>query len=86
MHDICTYHVAVKGEVDEATLNAASPIKVQVAQIEPETTRLTTQADQSGLIGLMRHLHQQGFVLLSVFRERQNIVREEQNEDSNNSE
>ena len=86
MHDICTYHVAVKGEVDEAALNAASPVKVKAGRIEGESTRLTIQADQSGLIGLMRHLHQQGFVLLSVFRERQNIVREEQNEDSNNSE
>lgn len=69
MHDTSTYHVVVKGEVDETALNAASPIRVQVGRLESETTRLTIQADQSGLIGLLRHLHQQGFVLLSMSAE-----------------
>lgn len=77
MHDICTYHVEVKGEVNEAALNASSPSKVQAGRVKAGTTHLTIHTDQSGLIGLLRHLHQQGFVLLSVFRERQNIVREE---------
>lgn len=69
MHDICTYHIEVKGEVDETTLNAASPIQMRVQRRGTETSCLAIQADQSGFIGLMRHLHQQGFVLLSVSRE-----------------
>ena len=69
MQDICTYHVEVPDEVDEAALNAASPVSVQVLCLELETTRLTFQADQTGFIGLVRFLHQQGFVLLSMSRE-----------------
>lgn len=86
MHNICTYHVDVKGQVDDAVFNASSPIKVQAGRAESEATRLTIHADQSGLIGLLRHLHQQGFVLLSVFRAQQNKIQEEQDEDSNNNE
>jgi hypothetical protein len=34
------------------------------------STLVTVRTDQSGLIGLMRHLHGRGLVFLSVYRER----------------
>ena len=80
MHDLCTYHVDVMGEVDEAAMNASGPIIIQAKQTKPEITRLSARADQSGLIGLLRHLHQQGYVLLSVSRKLQTIVQEAENE------
>ena len=83
MHDICTYHIVVKGEVDEMTLNVSSPVRVRVTEMNVAATYLTIHADQSGLIGLLRHLHQQGFVLLLVSRGPQNVFEEKQNEVSN---
>jgi hypothetical protein len=69
MHDICTYHIEVRGQVDEGDLNAMSPLQMTVVRKDVATTLLMVCADQSGLIGLIRHLHGHGFVLLSVARE-----------------
>jgi hypothetical protein len=41
-----------------------------VVQADLDITRFTVHTDQSGLIGLIRHLHGRGFVLLSVSHER----------------
>jgi hypothetical protein len=70
MHDTCTYQIEVRGQVDEDAFNATSPLQMTVVRLEPDATLFTICADQSGLIGLIRHLHRQGFVLLSVYRER----------------
>jgi hypothetical protein len=70
MHDICTYHVEVRGQVDENAFNATSPLQMTVVRVDAATTLSTVCTDQSGLIGLIRYLHQQGFVLLSVRRGR----------------
>ena len=71
MHDIFyTYRIEVQGQVDENTFNATSPLQMTVVRTDPVATLFTVHADQSGLIGLMRHLHGHGFVLLSVTRER----------------
>ena len=40
-----------------------------LSRMNPAATLLTTCTDQSGLIGLIRHLHGHGFVLQSVTRE-----------------
>ena len=70
MHDISIYYIEVKGQVDENAFNATSPVEVAVVQAKPSATLFTVCADQSGLIGLVRHLHRQGLVLLSVHHER----------------
>jgi hypothetical protein len=70
MHDIYTYHIEVLGQVDENDLNASSPLQTTVVRVDPTATQFTICADQSGLIGLIRHLHGRGFVLLSVTCER----------------
>ena len=68
MQNICTYHIEVQGQVSENNLNATSPLQMTVVQENTATTLFTICADQSGLVGLMRHLHGHGFVLLSVTR------------------
>jgi hypothetical protein len=70
MHDICTYQIEVRGQVDENAFNASSPLQMTVVRVDMAATLFTICTDQSGLIGLMRHLHRHGFVLLSVYRER----------------
>jgi hypothetical protein len=69
MHDIFTYHIEVRDELDEEAFNATSPLQVTVEWVDAAATRFTVYADQSGLIGLLRHLHRQGFVILAVLRE-----------------
>jgi hypothetical protein len=68
MQDLCAYQIEVHGKVGENAFNATSPLQVKVVHADPDTTLFTISADQSGLIGLLRYLHQQGFVLLSVYR------------------
>ena len=74
MDDICTYQIAVRGRMDENELNAASPIQMTVVRGDTNATLFTICADQSGLVGLIRHLHGRGVVLLSVYREQQTFV------------
>ena len=69
MDKVCTYQIAVRNGVDEKVCNATSPMQFIVVRVDPLVTLLSVCADQSGLIGLLRHLHQQGYLLLSVKRE-----------------
>jgi hypothetical protein len=69
MQQVCTYTIIVRGEVREFDLNAPGPREMTVVRRGPAATVLVTRADQSGLVGLLRHLHGRGFVLLSVTRE-----------------
>lgn len=74
MNDLCTYHIQLRGQVDAGHINATGPLQITVAQMEadkkyPHTgTLITVCTDQSGLVGLLRHLHGLGFVLVSVIR------------------
>ena len=68
MQEIHTYHIEVQGQVEENDFNTTSPLRVIVAQTYTESTLFTLHADQSGLVGLIRHLHHQGLVLLSLDR------------------
>lgn len=76
MHEPCIYQIEVRGQVDESDLNAMSPLQTTVVRADTNeerpnaATQLTVHADQSGLIGLIRHLHGRGLVLLSLTRER----------------
>ncbi len=66
--DIHTYHIHVAGPVDEGELNAHSPLEMRAEWVDLAATRLTVLTDQSGLIGLMRHLHGLGFAFLAMSR------------------
>lgn len=75
MHEACTYHIKVRGLVDESDLNTMSPLQAVVMRVDTDeaypyaATLCTIHSDQSGLIGLLRYMHGQGFVFLSVHRE-----------------
>jgi hypothetical protein len=69
MYEPCIYRIKVRGQVDESDLNAMSPLQTTVVRADAVATLFAIQADQSGLIGLLRHLHGRGLVLLSVSRE-----------------
>ena len=68
MHDVCTYTIQLRGQVSEAEINALGPLPMTVEKAAPGATWFSIQTDQSGLIGLMRHLHGLGFVFLSMNR------------------
>ncbi len=67
--DFCKYRIEVAGEVEEEKLNGSSPLELKVERIEADSTWLSIDTDQSGFIGLLRHLHGLGFVFLSMDRE-----------------
>lgn len=68
MNDRCTYRIQVHGQADEREINAGSPLYTTVEPVGTSAALVTICTDQSGLIGLMRHLHGMGFVFLSVIR------------------
>jgi hypothetical protein len=68
MNDSLVYRVELCGEADEDEINAISPLRVSIDLSDAGSSLLTVCTDQSGLIGLMRHLHGLGYVFLSVKR------------------
>ena len=68
MNDMCTYHIQLRGQVDGGEINATSPFQMTVERVDQAATLITVRTDQSGLVGLLRHLHGLGFVFLSVSR------------------
>ncbi len=52
--------------MDEAGLNETGPLQVSRLRGDESSTVFEVRTDQSGLIGLLRHLHGRGAVLLSV--------------------
>jgi hypothetical protein len=68
MKDMCTYLIQLRGQVNEGDLNILCPVRMTVTQVEADRSLFSLCTDQSGLVGLMRHLHGLGFVFLSVTR------------------
>lgn len=69
MNNACTYHIQIEGQVAEDEINAISTLQLKLEWIEAVATLFSVCTDQSGLIGLLRHLHARGLVLLAVQRE-----------------
>lgn len=63
--DITTFTIEIRGQIDQDDINAASPLKVTVIQVEENRTILSACTDQSGVIGLIRHLHNMGLIIRS---------------------
>ena len=68
MEDECRYQIVINGQIEGDDLSSMSPVKLVVESCGPETTRFCVRTDQSGLVGLLRHLHNLGVVLLSIRR------------------
>ncbi len=69
MRDSCTYRVALRGRVEEDEFNSLSPLRISLVRTDGNSTLLSVHTDQSGFVGLLRHLHASGFVILSAGRE-----------------
>lgn len=68
MDDTCTYFIQLRGQVAADEINTRSPLLLTLIDADSVSTHLTVTTDQAGLIGLLRHLHGLGFVILSVNR------------------
>ncbi|MEJ2711351.1 MAG: hypothetical protein P8074_27330 [Anaerolineales bacterium] len=66
MDDVQRYRIKVRGKVQASDLNATSPLRLSVERVEQASTLLSVRTDQSGLIGMIRHLHGLGLILLSI--------------------
>ena len=66
LNDVRTYTIQIHGRVEEGDIHATSPLPFTIRQMEGTNTYITIQTDQSGFIGLIRHLHGLGLVLLSM--------------------
>ena len=66
MEDICTYLIEVRGQATEEDLNLNSPLSLKIEKPGEDYTLLSVITDQSGLVGLIRHLHGLGFMILSI--------------------
>lgn len=70
MHELSIYKIEVGGCIDGKDLEALCPVRVDRLQAGPHSTAFTICTDQSGLIGLIRHLHNRGVLILTVKRHR----------------
>lgn len=66
MEEMCAYQFTVRGRVDASDLNAVSAFQLDLLDADETATRFLVRTDQSGLIGLLRHLNARGITLLSV--------------------
>jgi len=66
MNTLCVYHLQLRGQVDEDDANAMGPLPLVREWGNKAVTQFAITTDQSGLIGMLRHLHGLGFELLSV--------------------
>ena len=64
-----TYQIQLGGQVDVNELNALSPHRMIVIRVYPASTWVSTCTDQSGMLGLLRHLHNLGLMVLAVTRQ-----------------
>lgn len=60
------YYIQLRGQVDEVEINGMSPLLLVRESGDTAVTQFTVHTDQSGLVGLLRHLHGLGYVFLSV--------------------
>lgn len=64
--DVRTYKIQIHGQVEEEDIHPTSPVRFTVELVEETKTTITLRTDQSGIIGLIRHLHSLGLVLTSM--------------------
>ncbi|MBN2085501.1 MAG: hypothetical protein JW748_09775 [Anaerolineales bacterium] len=69
MDGLSGYRIEAQGRVDVNGLNESGPRQVNLLRADEGSTVFEVWTDQSGLIGLLRHLHGRGMILISVRRE-----------------
>ncbi len=66
MYAVRSYFIEIRGAVEADDINLMSPLHVKVIRVAANTTLLAAWTDQAGFVGLVRHLHSLGFVLLAM--------------------
>ncbi len=61
-----TYLIQLQGQVDVNDLNPLSPHRMTDVQVRSTTTRFAVCTDQSGLLGMLRFLHDRGLAFLAL--------------------
>ena len=64
--DVRTYTIQIYGRIEDADIGASSPLPFAIEHIEGMHTTVTLHTDQSGIIGMIRHLHSLGLTLISI--------------------
>lgn len=71
--DVCTYQIKIQGHMEEEDISRTSPVQFTLEHGADTNTSIMLQSDQSGLIGLIRHLHGLGLVFLSIHSSLENL-------------
>jgi hypothetical protein len=66
MDDMHSYHIQLRGVVSETEINAMSPLRLEREGGDTAVTLFAVRTDQSGLVGLLRYLHNLGFVFQAI--------------------
>jgi hypothetical protein len=66
MNQMNTYLIRLRGQVDVTDLNPMSPHQLTAVHMAPASTLICISTDQSGLLGMLVHLHNLGLTFLSV--------------------
>jgi hypothetical protein len=66
LNAVRTYKIQIYGQVKEEDIHPTSPLQFMIDRVEETNTIIKLQTDQSGIIGLIRHLHALGLVLVSM--------------------
>lgn len=68
MDAVRDYEICLAGELEDAGGLADGPLRTTVLRADERATVIAVRADQSGLIGMLRHLHGRGLVILLARR------------------
>ena len=66
MKDNNIYLIQLNGQINIDELNSNSPFEMAWMGEDTNSSFFDVYTDQSGLIGMLRHLHARGLVLLSI--------------------
>lgn len=66
MKSLSTYTLQVRGQINIDELNPMSPHHMTAPESLGSNTLFSIQTDQSGMIGMLAHLHNLGLMVLSV--------------------
>lgn len=69
IYDVRTYQILIHGQVEEADIRPTSPLQFMVERGGETGTAIKVRTDQSGIIGLIRHLHGLGLVIIEMHYE-----------------
>lgn len=66
MKEFLEYRIQIQGKFDRDDLNRNSPVNLFLGEGSGSETYIEVHTDQSGLIGVLRYLHQRGIVIRSM--------------------